>query len=50
MVALPYAEIAAGAPWADQRERKLIRSMSRAYLDGRKVGDDPFGIPPSDTD
>lgn len=44
---MPYAEIAAGAPWASLRERKLIRAMSRAYLEGRKTGDDPFGIPPS---
>ena len=43
---LPYAEIAAGAPWADLSERQAIRGMSRAYLAGREIGKDAFGIPP----
>lgn len=43
---LPYAEIAAGAEWSDQSERDTIRDMSRAYLEGRVIGQDPFGIPP----
>lgn len=43
---LPYAEIAAGAPWADLRERQVIRAMSRVYLAGRELGKDAFGIPP----
>lgn len=47
-VALPYQEIAAGAPWADERDRHLIRSMSQAYISGIKLGTDPLAIPPMD--
>lgn len=43
---LPYTEIAAGAEWADQSERDTLRLMSRSYIDGRSIGQDPFGIPP----
>lgn len=43
---LSYTEIAAGAPWASQKERQVLRAMSRAYLDGGKIGKDPFGVPP----
>ena len=46
--ALPYAEIAAGAPWADGTDRKLIRDMSKAYLAGTQHGKDAFAIPPWD--
>ncbi len=45
-VPLPFTEIAAAMPWANARERHLIRSMSVAYLKGREIGDDDFGIPP----
>ena len=43
---LPYAEIAAGAPWASQRERQTIREMSREYLAGMKTGGNDLGVPP----
>ncbi|OWV44204.1 hypothetical protein [Mameliella alba] len=43
----PHSEIALAAPWMDHRQRKLIRDMSAAYLEGRKIGEDPFGIPPA---
>lgn len=46
MAPLPYTEIAAGVPWADEQERAALRAMSRAYLEGQTVGQDPFGVPP----
>ncbi len=46
VIALPYTEIAAAAPWATSRERDVIRDMSRDYLRGMNIGSDPFGIEP----
>lgn len=45
---LPFAEIAAAAPWADKIERHTIREMSVAYLRGLAVGRDPFGKHPEE--
>lgn len=42
----PFAEIAAAAPWSDAAERETVRAMSVAYLDGREIGKDVFGVPP----
>lgn len=49
-VPLPYQEIAACAPWADERDRHVIRSMSQAYVSGLLSGRDPLAIPPIDQD
>jgi hypothetical protein len=46
MVKHSYSEIALAAPWADERERRAIRDMSGAYIDGVRLGEDPFGIAP----
>lgn len=43
---VPYSEITLAAPWANEPERDLIRSMSAAYLEGMSLGEDPFGIHP----
>lgn len=45
-VPLMFSEIVADAPWADHRERALLREMSAEYLAGWRIGEDPFGIPP----
>lgn len=44
--ALPFSEIMLAASWLDDRERKIIRDMSKAYLNGLSIGEDRFGIPP----
>ena len=44
--ALPFAEIAAGAPWATLRERKALRQMSRAYVAERERAKNEFALPP----
>lgn len=45
-VPLPFAEIAAAAPWADEGERHLLRDMSREYLIGMAIGTDGLGKAP----
>lgn len=45
-VPLPFTEIAAAAPWSTSDEREAVRAMSRAYLEGHTIGEDPFGIAP----
>lgn len=47
---ISFAEIAAAAPWSDAAEREVVRAMSVAYLDGRAIGQDVFGVPPWEAD
>lgn len=46
MLPLSFAEISAGFPWVDERERLLLKNMSRAFIRGWKIGRDVLGIPP----
>ena len=45
---LRFAEIAAGCPWTTEAERRVIRKMSEAYIEGDKVGKDVLGVAPWD--
>ena len=46
MVAVSFSEIVAAFPWANERERATLKSMSRAFLRGWRTGSDALGIPP----
>ena len=45
-VPLSYQEITSGAYWMKDKEKKLIRQMSIAYLTGMREAEDPLAVPP----
>jgi len=44
-VPLPFSEIVAACPWVDERDRRLMRSMSEAFVSGTQMTD-PLARPP----
>lgn len=44
-VPLPFSEIVAACPWADEQDRHLLRQMSAAFVSGLAMTD-PLARPP----
>jgi hypothetical protein len=43
---LRFTEIVAAHPWTNTEERRALREMSEAYMEGVTIGEDVLGIPP----